>query len=369
MSGKPIGSVLGQLGLTQIRYVTPVRPKAAEALASRVYGQVERDFGVLAPPVALHSPVPEIMAASWIMLRESLVVPGNVDRVAKETVATAVSAGNTCPFCVTIHGSTLAGLTGMVGALAVAGDHAGSLADPRLRGLAEWATACRTETGALRHGAACPADEAPELIGTAVLLHYLNRMVNVFLREVPLPPRVPRIVLKPVMRVVSGLIQKASTGSLAAGASLDMLPPTAPPGDLSWAAANPVLADGFARAFAAIDAAGTRFVAEPVRELVLAELAGWHGENRGLSRAWVADAVSGLSASHRTAGRLALLIAIASYQVDQSVIAAHRLTQEDDQALIALASWASLAAARRVGGWIPLGPPTAARGSSGAGKG
>jgi AhpD family alkylhydroperoxidase len=354
MSGKLMRSVLGQLGLTQVRYVTPVPPKAAGALATRVYGQVERDFGVLAPPVALHSPAPQIMAAIWIMFRESLIVPGQVDRAAKEVVATAVSAVNTCPFCVTIHSGTLARLTGTSGALAGPDDHAGSVADPRLRGLAQWATECGTETGALRHGAACSADQAPELIGTAVLLHYLNRMVNVFLGAIPLPPRVPRMALPPVMRLVSGLIRQASTGSLAPGASLDMLPPAAPPGDLSWAAANPLLADGFARAFAAIDAAGARFVAEPVRELVLAELASWHGGNRGLSRAWAADAVSGLPTQHQTAGRLALLIAMASYQIDQSVIDACRRTQGDDEALIGLTSWASLSAARRVGGWIPL---------------
>jgi len=364
MSGNPIRSVLGQLGLTQVRYVKPVPPKAAGTLASQVYAQVERDFGVLAPPIALHSPVPEIMAAIWVMLRESLVVPGQVERAAKETVATAVSVGNTCPFCVTIHSTTVAGLTGTAVRPAVAGDYAGSLADPRLRELAEWAAACQTDTGALRHAVACPADRAPELIGTAVLLHYLNRMVNVFLGQVPLPPRVPRIALRPVMRVVSGMMQQASTGSLAAGQSLDLLPPAGPQDDLSWAAANPVLADAFARAFAAIDAAGTRFATEPVRVLLLAELANWHGEKRGPSRAWAADAVSGLPAPDQAAGRLALLIAIASYQIDQSVIDAYRLSQDDDKALIGLTSWASLAAARRVGAWIPLGPVTAAHSPS-----
>lgn len=355
MSGKPISSTLGRLGLTQIRYVTPIPPKAAGPLVSRVYAQVERDFGVLAPPVVLHSPAPEIMAAIWIMLRESLIVPGRVDRAAKEAVATAVSAENNCPFCVTIHGAALAGMTG-----ALAGEDPGSLADPRLRRIAQWATSCATETGAREDEAVCPADQAPELIGTAVLLHYLNRMVNVFLGEVPLPPRVPQIALKPVMRVLTGLMRKAGAGPLVPGASLDMLPSAAIPADLSWAAAYPVLADGFARAFAAIDAAGTRFVAEPVRELALAELASWRGENRGLSREWAADAVSGLSAPHQPAGRLTLLVAMASHQIDQSVIDACRLTQPDDEALIGLASWASLAAARRIGGWVPLGPVTAA---------
>lgn len=94
MSGNPIKSALGQLGLTQVRYVTPARPQAAGAVTSQVYGQVERDFGVLAPPVALHSPAPGVMAGVWIMLRESLIVRDQVERGAKEAVATAVSAAN-----------------------------------------------------------------------------------------------------------------------------------------------------------------------------------------------------------------------------------------------------------------------------------
>lgn len=38
---------------------------------------------MLAPPVALHSPAPEVLAASWVMMREILIVPGTVDRTTK----------------------------------------------------------------------------------------------------------------------------------------------------------------------------------------------------------------------------------------------------------------------------------------------
>ena len=91
-----------------------------------------------------------------------------------------------------------------------------------------------------------------------------------------------------------------------------------------------------------------------MRELVLAELAGWHGENRGLSRSLVTDA-AGLPAPLQAAARLALLTAFASYQVDQPVVEACRRGQRDDAELITLTSWASLAAARRIGQWIPTG--------------
>jgi AhpD family alkylhydroperoxidase len=326
----------------------------ARDLVGQVYEQLARDFGILAPPVVLHSPSPEPLAACWLMLRETLIVPGRAGRAAKEAVATAVSLGNTCPFCVTIHSTTLTGLAGTADATALAEEHPASMADSGLRAVAQWAVACRTAAGAAGYQPACPPGQAPELIGTVFLLHYLNRMVNVFLGEVPLPPGVPRMALGPVMGVISGLVRTAGDGLGPAGASLDLLPGAALPADMSWASANPVIADALARACAAIESAASRSVPEPIREVVLAELANWRGEPRGLSRAWAESAISGLSSGHQEAGRLALLTALASYQVGQSDIDAFRHGQPGDASLVELTSWASLAAARRAARWIPV---------------
>jgi AhpD family alkylhydroperoxidase len=341
MSGTRITTVLGQLGLTQVRYVSPVRRGAAQGVVGRVYEQVEQEFGVLAPSVALHSPAPEVLAASWVMLREILLVTGDVDRAAKEAVAAAVSLGNTCPWCAAVHSSTFSGLSG-------------NAADPRLRAIAAWARDSGTEEGARLHEA-CPAGQAPELIGTAVLLHYFNRMVNVFLTELPLPPGAPKMALAPVMRVLGRRIRPAAGQSHEPGASLELLPNAPLPSDLTWAASNPVVADAFARACGAVDAAAARSVPQPVRDVVAAELENWHGEQRGPSRAWVEDALSALPLAHQPAGRLALLTALASYQVDRSVIDEFRSAGASDAALVELTSWASLAAARRAGTWISAG--------------
>jgi AhpD family alkylhydroperoxidase len=346
MSSKPVTAMLGLLGLTQVRYVSPVGRRAARGLVGRVYEQVEREFGVLAPSVALHSPAPEVLAASWLMLREVLLVTSNVDRTAKEAVAATVSLGNTCPWCVAIHNTTFSGLSG---------NAAQSITDPRLRAIAAWAKDCGTREGALRHEPACSAQEAPELIGTAALLHYFNRMVNVFLTELPLPPGTPRVALGPVMQVLGRKIRPGAGQSYQPGTSLDLLPTAPLSRDLSWAASNPVVAGAFARIRGAVDAAGTRSVPSAVRDAVMTELESWHGEPRGPSRAWAEDAISALPTAHRAAGRLALLTALASYQVDRSVIGEYRSGGSSDAQLVELTSWASLAAARRACAWIPVG--------------
>ena len=54
-----------------IQYVQPVPYGSATGLTAEVYEQMQADF-MPAPLVALHSPVPEVMAGVWSMLRETI---------------------------------------------------------------------------------------------------------------------------------------------------------------------------------------------------------------------------------------------------------------------------------------------------------
>ncbi|WP_424530116.1 carboxymuconolactone decarboxylase family protein [Sphaerisporangium viridialbum] len=342
--------------LSQVRHVTPVRPREATGLVTRVYAQVERDFGMLAPPMLLHSPAPEALAASWSILRESLLAGGLVGRAVKEAVATAVSLGNACPYCVDVHSATMDGLVPGRHAAEIVGGRAEAIGDPVVRGVAAWARASGTRETAALHQAPLPAEQTRELAGVAVTFQYLNRMVNVFLGDSPLPPEVPDRARGGLMRLFGLIMRPAARRLGMPGASLDLLPAAPLPGDLSWADGTPHLAEAFAQAAAAIDAVGRRSVPAPVREMVTAELAVWNGEPPGLGRAWVTGAVSGLPPAQRPAGRLALLTAIASYQVDQTVIEEFRAGTPGDRALVELTSWASMAAARRAGSWISPAP-------------
>lgn len=66
-----------------------------------------------------------------------------------------------------------------------------------------------------------------------------------------------------------------------------------------------------------------------------------------MSRAWVEDAVRGLPAPQRPLGRLTMLAAFASYQVDARVLdeARTRPGAAGDELLVAATGWASFAAA------------------------
>jgi hypothetical protein len=241
-------------------------------------------------------------------------------------------------------------------ATALAEGRIDAIQDPGVRANAAWASASASAESAARQGVPFTAGQAPESVGLTVMMQYLNRMVNVFLRDAPLPPGVPTAALGGVMAVLGGLMRSASRKPREAGASLDLLPSAPLLADLRWAEGNASIAGAFARAAAAFEAAGANTVPDAVRELVTAELAGWRGEPRGPSRAWVEEPVSGLPAGERPAGRLALLVALGSHQVDRAVIGEFRRDRPDDATLVELASWAAMAAARRAGSWARFDP-------------
>jgi AhpD family alkylhydroperoxidase len=329
--------------LREVKYVHTVPVRKATGLVKAVYRQLERDFGLLAPPIGLHSVAPEVLAAAWTMLRESLVAAGVASRADKEIVATSVSRANTCPYCVEVHSMTLGSL-GHGAVAAALGDPEATDLDEGTAALAGWAA------GEI---AAPPAGRSPEeiaeLVGVAVTFHYLNRMVNVFLGPSPLPTKVPEGARATVLGLLGRFLRP--TGNPIPGLALNLLPEAAAAPDLAWANENPRVQTAFARAARAVEQVP---VPAAVRELVRAELVGWDGSPMGISRSWVAPLLVGLPIADRPVAKLALLTALASSQVDEAVIAEFRERHASDQILVEVVSWASLTAARALGARLPL---------------
>ncbi|MCB5165650.1 carboxymuconolactone decarboxylase family protein [Streptomyces bambusae] len=334
---RPIVRAVLRGSLGQIRYVRAVRPGEAEGTVARVYDQAQREFGVLAPPLALHSPAPGPLTAGWLLLRETLLVEGRASRAEKELVATAVSEANRCPYCVEVHRAAMEVLPS-----------AGSAA----RGLADWAAAAGRRTGEAAPAVPFGANAAPEICGTALTFHYLNRMVTVFLEDSPMPAQSPAAIRGPVMRTVARTM-RPERGPLAPGTSLGLLPEAPLPDALAWAAGNPSVAGAVARAVAAVEAAGA-WIPDGVRECVQGRLAEWDGTAPGPSRAWLAEASEGVAAADRPAAAVALLTAFAPYQVTAADVAQLRARSAGDRELIELTSWASLSAAVHLAGRFPV---------------
>ncbi|MGC5032709.1 carboxymuconolactone decarboxylase family protein [Micromonospora sp. DT229] len=336
-----------RITLAHIRHVPTVPPRQASGLVAQVYRQVEEDFGLLAPPVALHAPAPAQLAAAWTILRETLIVEGMVSRAAKEIVAAAVSLANSCPYCVDVHGATLAGLNAGTDAAHVMADRIDAVADPSLRALARWARASGT---APSRGSPAPPPfpraHEPELVGVATAFHYYNRMVNVFLPDSPLPPVSGRA------RMLARSAAAWKMGRLARvparpGTSVDLLPTAPLPTDFWWAEGQPRIAAALSRAAAVFDAGGQRSVPAGARRMVGDLLPTGEPPAIGAGR-WFDDTVNTLPAHERALGRLTLMVALASYRVTDAVVEAVN-DPHDGRRVIEIAGWASFTAARRVG--------------------
>lgn len=333
------------------RYVEPTKPEAASGLVSAVYTQLRRDFGRVAEPISLHAPVPELLAASWMVLRESTLV-GSVPRGAKEMVATAISQANRCPWCVDIHDLLIRAAGSSQAADAIVRRETATIDDPVLRRLVQWAAATgQRDSPELLHppfGAA----EAPELIGTTTIFHYVNRVVSVLLVEtfIPQPGLMRSVVRRTVPRFLGGLTRRSHQP----GESLSFLPAGPLPAELAWSVPAPHVALAFARWAAAYDAAGKRYLSPELRAIVDSRLSTWDGSAPGLSRQWVEQLVNGYAPPLQTSARLALLTALAAYQVDDEVVNAFRAYNSDPATLTALVAWSAYCAARRIASWCAV---------------
>jgi AhpD family alkylhydroperoxidase len=334
-----------------VRYLAPLDYRRAAGLAAAVLAQLDEDF-VLGPPLTLHLPHPRLFAAVWGMGRECLTV-GREGRVTREAVAAAVSQANACPYCVDVHAATLHGLDRHE--LADAAQAGREPSDERFGGPVRWARATLTPGSEILRRPPLAAADVPQILGTAVCFHYLNRMVNVFLDSSPIPVETGGGRLKRgALRLFGGMIRgRLRRQEVVAGRSLLAPEPGATlPSEFGWAAPNPAVAGSLMCFAAEAEAAGREGVDPVVRALVEQVVHGWDGRAPGLSRTWVERPIAALAESQRPAARLALLTALAAYQVDEAVVAPFRAQTPGDRELVGLTGWASYLAAKRVGGWL-----------------
>lgn len=324
----------------QVRHVDVVDPRTAGGLVAAVYAQCERDFGVVPPPLALHSAAAAPLAAGWMLLRETLLAGRNTDRAVKEAVATTVSRANRCPYCVEVHQAKLDTLRPPT-------------AKDAGRELASWV---QFVGGPGRPRPPVPdrltSAQAAELFGVAVTFHYLNRMVSVFLDDSPVPAQVPGHLRGMIMRAVARGMVPTTRGPLEPGASLDLLPEAGLPPGLAWAEASPAVAKSLARAAEAVNGAAC-WVPLRVREGLRRRLSGWGGEPMGPSRAWLDEAAGEYAPAEAPVARLVLLAAFAPYQVVEADVRSFRERHPSDQELIEATSWSALTTALHIGAGFP----------------
>lgn len=352
-SRRPMGVFVGDLEggscRRMIKHVKPIPRASATGPLKEIYYQISRDFGLLAEPFTLHSPVPELLAAVWAVCRESHIT-GIVPRQMKEAVAITTSKLNRCPWCVDAHTIMLDATHHGLKLAIEASDFTG-VNDERITKIIQWAAATRSPGAQILRDPPFSQREAPEIIGTALFYHYMNRMVNALLNESPLGAT-PALLRGVVKRISSYVFRPSILLSKTPGESLKFLQKAELPADLKWAERNEYIACAFANLASSVEDGMSSVLSEKALGYARQYIEGWDGGDPDLSRNWVERATETVDDKDRPAMRLALLTALAPYQVDDVIINHYLSTNPEPVRLLKLLAWASFTAARRIGTWV-----------------
>lgn len=345
-------SALERFGDRAIQHIRPVSRKRASGLVALVYDQLEQEFQ-LAPPLTVHSAAPRLLAAVWSATRETLVVGDG--RITKEAVAAAVSAANACPFCIDVHSVMLEAGSQRDVAVAIATQQLEDVKDPQTRALVRWSLATTRPLDSRTLMPPLPAGAATAYAGTAIVFHYINRVVNVFMREgspLALPvglgwlrAGVSAIAARTVGRAI---LEKAA----APGASLGLLAGFDKVSGIAWIDEHPTIGPALSRLFGVAREGGVDLMSDSTLSEVEASLLKWSGEDPPIGRGWLTEALATVRPDDAPAARLALLSARCAYQVGDDDVAAFRARHASDDALVRIVAFGAAAAARRVATWL-----------------
>ncbi|RZT77969.1 AhpD family alkylhydroperoxidase [Micromonospora violae] len=319
------------------RFFNPTPTRAATGPTAAVYQQLREDFLGPLPTFQALSAVPEVLAATWALMREALLA-GDAPRVDRELVAAAVSQANRCQFCIDAHVLLLHAL-GEPG-LAEAVARGDTPSEPRHAELVRWAQASRNP-----RAADWTSPYGAEITGTLLAFHFINRVVSALLHPDLLPGGLQRSA---VVRSVGGrLYAKAAREPKEPGRSLPLLDTdadaTVAP---AWAGDSPV---GVAYASLRNAAArGGELLGDVARQTVTATVRWEDGRFPVRPADWAIDLVRDVPGTDRIGTRIALLAAFAPSAISPGDVALWRLSHPADADLVRLVAYGAVTATDHV---------------------
>ena len=336
------------LSLKTMRFVHAVPRRQAAGLVAEVYGQIDNDFFINGS-LTSRSKVPNLLAAIWTGGRETILVSDHLDRTTKEAIAATLSSINDCPSC-----------GDMLISLVQAGDRADearqilreeeeAISDPVLRERLTWVKAVAAP-GQAPHGST-PFTQAqlPEVVGTIMAMSDINRFSHIVMDGSPVSTPLGLSRVKEwALRLFGNELRPTHSDFIQPGETLRLLPTAPLPEDLHWASPNPRIANAIARWTATVEHEARGAITEAVHQCVHQRLSGWQGESMPMSRNWVEGEVGQLADDDYVIGKFALLLAKASYQVDEQLMEQVLHIAGSEEQFVRILAWCSFTASRYV---------------------
>ena len=226
--------------MDHIRYIDK---KRSSGKLKEVYNHIELNFGKIAEPFVIHSINSKLTAGVWAMLFETVLIETEIKRSLKEAIATCISDINKCSYCVDAHSVMILGTEKKL----QSGISKIKKENPELKSkedkMISWALNNLNFESKIIQDPPFGEDEAAEIIGTAVLFHYINRVVNVFGGETPLPTLKMKAMVK--LFAVNFIFKKAIKRKKVKGESLVFFDDNNYQSSFEWADRNPEILIAF----------------------------------------------------------------------------------------------------------------------------
>lgn len=332
-----------------MRYIKPVSASKSSGLLAKVYRMISKDFlpvGKLpgGDPASIHSLHPTLLQAWWNVMRETVMVKEHVERNYKESIATAVSLSNDCTFCIDQHAAMLGALGDKKGAAGLPVCDLSEIVDQKQMKLIYWALSHTNKESYFIRNTPFSREEAPEIIGTALFVNYVNHLVEIFLKDSPLS--VEFKLVRSVLRKINSLfLRRKAKENLEPGIFDD--PDDIDDPRLSWLDSNSRIKNVWVSFLKEANKIANVHIPVDSQADFLEALSEWIG---------VVDErkTEGVAILGKNAMTTAYLkkAAFQPQQISEKDISALRTVGYDDKGILALTSWASLQASIRIGEWL-----------------
>ncbi len=331
-----------------MKYIKPVKVSRSTGLLAKVYAMISRDFLPIGKipggnPATIHSLHPNLLLAWWNVLRETILVKDLAPRNYKESIATAVSLSNDCTFCIDQHAAMLRALGDKESGKGIPICDLSEVVDQKQMKLIYWALGhTNKESYFVRNPPFTPV-EAPEIIGTALVINYVNHLVEIFLKDSPLNHEMK--LIRSVLRDLMSLFLKNKLNDdLESGSYVNEQHHCE--FDISWLEANDRLKSVWLTFIREADRLATQHIPMDVQKDFINALKNWSGVNTE------EDQQMGILG--RNAVTLCYLKKSGFYpqKVNDDDIRMLRNVGYDDKGILALTTWSSLSVSLRIGEWL-----------------
>jgi hypothetical protein len=150
------------------------------------------------------------------------------------------------------------------------------------------------------------------------------------------------------LRLFGNELRPTHSDFIEPGRTLHLLPAAPLPEDLNWAAPNLRIANAIGRWTTAVEDEARGVITEAVHQCVHHQLASWRGEPMPMSRSWVEGEVGQLTGDDNVIGKFALLLAKASYQIDEQLMEKVLRIAGSEEQFVRILAWCSYTASRYV---------------------